>query len=278
MPNRGPKTPSNPGEVSTPATFSFALLRNLGLPHEQAQLDMMTGWVKAEGGHWKNAAKYNPLNTTLELSGDKGPINSAGVRAYASWAQGMEATVSTLSEPRYAGIRSAITSGDKGAFVSAVVASKWGTPKEPLASIVGAGGSALPPGFSLDTGKTPGLWDGILGPITKFVAEGALVVGVFLLAMVFIVVGLVMLANRTKAGKAALGAGMLAVPGLGEVKGAKLAKTALAAKALAPPVEVAPKPTGHNRGVLDASGPASPSHPLHLMYLRGQGRAAGTSA
>jgi hypothetical protein len=121
--------------------------------------------------------------------------------------------------------------------------------------------------------------DGVLGPVTTFLKEGAVTVGVFVLALVFIIVGLVMLANRTKAGKAAIGAGMLAVPGLGEVKGAKIAQGALAAKTVATPTEIPkPKPSGHTVGVLDkANGPANPNHPLHLMYLRGQGRAAGTS-
>lgn len=124
------QTGSLSGHV-TPRHFAEELLISIGgtkdeKANEQAVKDL-EAWMKQEGGNWHNAAKYNPLNTTLGMRGSKG-INSAGVRAYTSWGQGLEATLKTLSSSRYEHIIGALHAGASlKEFEEAVNASAWGT-------------------------------------------------------------------------------------------------------------------------------------------------------
>ena len=81
----------------------------------------------AEGGHWYNTARYNPLNTTQSEPGAT-TMNSVGVKAYLSWQQGFVATITTLRNGRYGAILAALARGDDAqAVVDAVAASPWGT-------------------------------------------------------------------------------------------------------------------------------------------------------
>jgi hypothetical protein len=55
-------------------------------------------------------------------------MNSVGVKAYASWAQGFEATLKTLHNGYYGGILAALRRGDDAQDVAdAVASSPWGT-------------------------------------------------------------------------------------------------------------------------------------------------------
>jgi hypothetical protein len=81
-----------------------------------------------EGGHWKNSAHNNPLNTTLKTSNSTGSMNSVGVQRYASWDAGLDATIQTINNGRYANILSALQAGnDPQAVIQAINASPWGT-------------------------------------------------------------------------------------------------------------------------------------------------------
>ena len=107
--------------------WAAGLLSRLGAPTTDQNLQAMTTWMAFEGGHWKNNANYNPLNTTMGESGAKS-INSAGVKSYTSWDQGYQATIDTLKGGQYSNILSALQSGtDSSAVLSAVNASPWGT-------------------------------------------------------------------------------------------------------------------------------------------------------
>lgn len=97
--------------ISTPAEWAAAQLTYMGLPTSASNLAFLTGWYTAEGGNWHNTATYNPLNTTLQLPGSSAIAgNSAGVQAYTSWGQGLQATASTLQG--YPAIYSALKSGN----------------------------------------------------------------------------------------------------------------------------------------------------------------------
>ena len=111
----------------TAQTWAVALLQRLGAPTTAQNIQAVTSWEAAEGGHWNNTAYYNPLNTTQDASGATA-MNSVGVKAYTSWQQGLDATVKTLNNGNYAGILHALRQGnDANAVANAVVQSPWGT-------------------------------------------------------------------------------------------------------------------------------------------------------
>lgn len=93
---------------------------------QQTKLD---AWHKGEGGK----ATFNPFNTTLKLPGDKGEYNSAGVRNYASVAQGVCGIAATLLNGLYRPILDALDDKHTLAeFAHAVTSSKWGTTYVPV--------------------------------------------------------------------------------------------------------------------------------------------------
>jgi hypothetical protein len=90
--------------------------------------------MRHEGGHWKNSAHYNPLNTTLDVSNNES-MNGVGVKRYKSWEEGYTATVDTLTgnkanERGYAAIVEALRGGQSTeAILSAINNSAWMTGK-----------------------------------------------------------------------------------------------------------------------------------------------------
>jgi hypothetical protein len=123
---RSPATHTDAGQY-TAATFAEAVLRGLGAPVTPQNVKAMVAWEAAEGGHWNNTAWYNPLNTTLHAPGATS-MNGVGVKAYTSWKQGIQATISTLKQGNMSAIREALMQGNNaGAVAHAVVNSPWGT-------------------------------------------------------------------------------------------------------------------------------------------------------
>jgi len=111
----------------TPLTWAKALLEQLGMPLTQQNVAAIVAWEMAEGGHWHNTAYYNPLDTTMPEPGATS-MNSVGVKAYVSWAQGFRATIATLRNGYYGRILAALRAGDNAiAVADAVAASPWGT-------------------------------------------------------------------------------------------------------------------------------------------------------
>jgi hypothetical protein len=117
------------------------VLKQVGVPVTSENLDAMTTWMRFEGGGGgkatgigKNAANYNPLNTTQGAPGATS-MNSVGVKSYLSREQGIEATVQTLENGRYGGILDALKQGnDASAVLAAVSKSPWGTFKRRVAT------------------------------------------------------------------------------------------------------------------------------------------------
>ena len=111
----------------SPLTWARALLQRLDMPVSADNVAALVAWEMAEGGHWHNTAHYNPLNTTQPMPGATG-MNSVGVKAYTSWAQGFQATFITLHNGYYGRILEALRRGDDAIAVAvAVGASPWGT-------------------------------------------------------------------------------------------------------------------------------------------------------
>lgn len=111
----------------TPASWARAFLAEAGLPRTRCNLAAVRAWEAAEGGHWHNTAAFNPLNTTMREPGSR-PINSVGVQAYTSWAQGLAASAATLNNGLYSVTVASFRAGDDArATANAVAASPWGT-------------------------------------------------------------------------------------------------------------------------------------------------------
>lgn len=72
--------------------FAAAVLEGINAPVSKRNLWALVSWMQAEGGD----ARWNPLNTTQEMPGAT-DYNWVGVKNYASFAQGVEATVKTLN-------------------------------------------------------------------------------------------------------------------------------------------------------------------------------------
>ena len=118
--------------------WAKALITKLGGSPTEANSNAVLSWMAQEGGHWKNTAGYNPLNTTRNMPGaklmDGGPGREHGVKHYTSWQQGLDATILTLTEKAkergYDKIVNSIIHGkDQNRIMDAVYASKWGTGK-----------------------------------------------------------------------------------------------------------------------------------------------------
>lgn len=164
----------------TPTTFAQALLATIGSPVTDANVEAVTAWEAQEGGNWHNTARYNPLNTTLAEPGST-TINSAGVRAYTSWDEGLTATASTLEEGSYQGIRDALAGGsDAQGVVNAILQSPWGTTGLTLGAGTVGGGTATP---AVDQTS---LTSGVTSSLNNLVVEALFVLG----GVALLVVGL----------------------------------------------------------------------------------------
>lgn len=119
--------PAVPSGQITPTTWAGDLLAALAAPASSENLRALVAWERAEGGHWSNTARFNPLNTTERAPGSY-PINPVGVQAFTSWGEGLQATVATLRNGLYGGILAALRGGACAPCVAdAVGASPWGT-------------------------------------------------------------------------------------------------------------------------------------------------------
>lgn len=138
----------------SPKSFAIALLHTLGKPVTPANVKAMVGWQRAEGGHWHNDARYNPLNTTQPAAGAGNTGSQGNIKVYRNWQQGLQATAQTLRNGHYAGILSALGRGnDPGAVAAAIGASPWGT----SASLVDSTISGAKAGAVSSGGKSYGL-------------------------------------------------------------------------------------------------------------------------
>jgi hypothetical protein len=111
----------------TPATWAATLLKRLGIDQTPGAVRALVGWAKAEGGHWNNKARYNPLNTTQNMPGAGNTGSQGNIKVYKSWDQGIDATVKTLENGRYGTILKALQSGNAGAVADAIGGTPWGT-------------------------------------------------------------------------------------------------------------------------------------------------------
>jgi hypothetical protein len=118
----------------TPLDFAHALLRRLGMPESDSNLQALVAVQAIEGGHMANGAQFNPLNTMQGAPGarDAG-LKVRGIKAYSSWDEGLEATAQTLLSTKfdYSGILRALRrSAPPDETVRAWGESPWGWTKD----------------------------------------------------------------------------------------------------------------------------------------------------
>lgn len=107
--------------------FAVALLQRLRIPVSAGAVKALVGWQNAEGGHWHNQARFNPLNTTQPAAGAGNTGSQGNIKVYRNWNQGLDATVQTLRNGRYGGILNALRAGNPGRVAGAIGSSPWGT-------------------------------------------------------------------------------------------------------------------------------------------------------
>lgn len=113
----------------TRGQFARALLPKVGAKVTTHNMRAMMAWMQAEG----DAGRWNPLNTTHDMPGAT-DFNSVGVKNYASFEDGVEATAETLNYGAhrglygYHGIRHCLhTNAPAHRTLAAVERSEWGT-------------------------------------------------------------------------------------------------------------------------------------------------------
>jgi hypothetical protein len=96
--------------ISTAQTtqFSTDVLTQMKMPVTQANIQLISTMAKGEG---MAPGTNNPLATTQSTAGTTGTLNSAGVKSYGSYQQGVAATAQTFMNGNYSGILNAMKSG-----------------------------------------------------------------------------------------------------------------------------------------------------------------------
>lgn len=118
-------------------TFAVSLLKKLNIPANSQNVRALVGWERAEGGHWNNNARYNPLNTTQPEPGAGNTGTQGNIKVYRNWDQGLNATVETLRNGRYGNILQALRSGNAGQVAQAIGSSPWGTSASLIQRVIG---------------------------------------------------------------------------------------------------------------------------------------------
>lgn len=140
-----PVAQDTPGDTTT---WEADILNGIGAPTSSNNVGKLNAWNRCEGNKAGGSGLpiNNPFNTTLNINAGTS-VNGAGVKAYPSWAAGLQATVQTLQGGAYKSIVQNLTSdGPFDQFASAVGSSPWGTSGACIASTGGGTSSAGSPG------------------------------------------------------------------------------------------------------------------------------------
>ncbi|HEY3833247.1 MAG TPA: hypothetical protein VGO03_13205 [Acidimicrobiia bacterium] len=111
------------GTTAARTQFANDVLSALGAPQTAQNVQAIVAWAQAEG----TKAANNPLATTESAPGATS-FNSVGVKNYPTYAEGVQATVATLTNGRYSNILAALADGSSAQNVAQAIAhSPWGT-------------------------------------------------------------------------------------------------------------------------------------------------------
>jgi murein DD-endopeptidase MepM/ murein hydrolase activator NlpD len=137
--------------------WATQFLNRIGAPVTETNLKSVNTWMRFEGGHWKNSAHYNPLNTTLDMGGSE-VMNSHNVRRYTSMEEGLDATVRTIlgnksAERGYDAIVGALkNNADPQTVFNLINESSWGT--KIRGGATSGYGASIPQGSVVSGNKT----------------------------------------------------------------------------------------------------------------------------
>jgi hypothetical protein len=102
-----------PGQVLPEERWLEDVLRALGAPISQQNICFMRAWQAWEGGHTKNAAKYNWLNVTTPMKGSSSAGTSqSSIQKYSDYETGVAAQVKTITNGRYPNIVAGLREGN----------------------------------------------------------------------------------------------------------------------------------------------------------------------
>lgn len=126
------------------ATWWSAILGKLGAPVNATTTTNLNAWAACE----VSGADNNPFNTELDWPGSTDYLPN-GVKNYATFQDGVDATVATMTQGNLSAIADALrSSADRATFAGVVGASGWGTNP---ACIGGASGVAPAAGSASST-------------------------------------------------------------------------------------------------------------------------------
>lgn len=155
--------------------WAKSVLGGIGAPSSNTNVQAMLRWMAQEGGHSNNSAYFNPLNTTKVMPGELGVMNDHGVRRYANWEMGLQATLKTLNNGLYQNIIDAFrANADPKEIYAAIVSSKWGTKNLPASGASGAfSAGKYNPSANTKPGESVGVTDETSGAAPGFFASTA---------------------------------------------------------------------------------------------------------
>jgi hypothetical protein len=138
----------------TPSLFAQAVLGRLGVPITENNIAALVAFQSWEGGHMNNTARFNPMNTMRDVDGAEQARGLAkGIKAYATWDDGVEGTARTLAQDNMRGIFGALSrSAPPDETLRAVASSPWGCTicaKAPAATLQGYANKVFPDGASI---------------------------------------------------------------------------------------------------------------------------------
>lgn len=114
------------GNLSTPAGWAHALLKDEGFPRTSCNMNAVTTWERFEGGGFGNQAAFNPLNVNPGAGAGWPGYNATGAWAFPDAQTGLRYTIKTLNNGNYGGIIAALQAGDNAqAVCNAIMASPW---------------------------------------------------------------------------------------------------------------------------------------------------------
>lgn len=198
--------------ITNRESWARAFLNQLGNTNPSNEVvAFVVAWETMEGGGvgTENVAHYNPLNTTQPASGSTS-VNSVGVRSYATQQSGLDASTAVIRNGRYPSLLHALQTNDVGSL---------GLAGQPIASNVAgdlsvwvkgsnnpidtayvngieklAGGGIIKAGGNFVSGQGLDL-TGLTGIQTAIVNFGEHI-AIFVLALLLIVVGFFLLAEK----------------------------------------------------------------------------------
>lgn len=106
--------------------FAMDLLAALGNTQPTADtVAFVVEWTLAEDSGNGALARNNPLNTTQSSGAANMIINSDGVKGYATYQDGLDATVTTITNGLYNPLVYALQTNDAAGALQALIASPW---------------------------------------------------------------------------------------------------------------------------------------------------------